>query len=87
MKRRILFVEDDPLLRQMYLLMLEQERDRWDVAAASNGPQALQAMQRVSEQAISGAPHWLSGLWHHQQRAGHPFRNTVVLIPGPSCSE
>ncbi len=45
MKRRILFVEDDPLLRQMYLLMLEQERDRWDVAAASNGPQALQAMQ------------------------------------------
>jgi hypothetical protein len=26
----------------------------------------------------------LSGLWHQRQHKGHPFRNTVVRIPGPS---
>ena len=26
-----------------------------------------------------------SGLWHQAQRSGHPFRKTVVRIPGPSC--
>ena len=25
-----------------------------------------------------------SGLWHHQQDKGQPFRKTVVRIPGPS---
>ena len=25
-----------------------------------------------------------SGLWHHAQRRGHPLRNIVVRIPGPS---
>ena len=25
-----------------------------------------------------------SGLWHHQHRSGHPLRNMVVRIPGPS---
>src|SRR5512140_1428704 len=28
-----------------------------------------------------------SGLWHHLQLKGHPLRNTVVRIPGPSCRE
>src|SRR5450759_862244 len=28
-----------------------------------------------------------SGLWHHLQRSGQPFMNTVVLIPGPSSME
>ena len=27
---------------------------------------------------------WLSGLEHHAQRRGQPFRNTTVLIPRPS---
>ena len=26
----------------------------------------------------------LSGLWHHQQSKGHPFKKIVVLIQGPS---
>lgn len=26
----------------------------------------------------------LSGLWHHTQRKGHPLKNTVLLMPGPS---
>jgi hypothetical protein len=28
-----------------------------------------------------------SGLWHHSQRSGQPFKNIVVLIPGPSKTE
>jgi hypothetical protein len=28
-----------------------------------------------------------SGLWHHQQLSGHPFRKTVVRMPGPSWVE
>lgn len=30
---------------------------------------------------------WLSGLWHHKHLKGHPLKNTVVLIPGPSWIE
>jgi hypothetical protein len=30
---------------------------------------------------------WLSGLWHHEQQSGHPFKKTVVRMPGPSCME
>jgi hypothetical protein len=26
-------------------------------------------------------------LWHHQQLKGHPLRNTVVRMPGPSRVE
>ena len=49
--------------------------------------QAPQEMQRVSKTSTSGANDWLSGLWHHRQRAGQPLRKTVVRMPGPSCSE
>jgi hypothetical protein len=28
-----------------------------------------------------------SGLWHHLQERGQPFKNTVVRIPGPSSVE
>ena len=41
---------------------------------------------------IWGLNDHVSGLWHHLQRMLHPFKNTTVLIPGPSwidilCSE
>jgi len=26
----------------------------------------------------------VSGLWHQMQESAQPFKNTVVLIPGPS---
>ena len=29
----------------------------------------------------------LSGLWHQAQRMGHPLKNTVVRMPGPSSVE
>ena len=48
---------------------------------------APQPMQRLSRTIISGSRDWLSGLWHHQQRSGHPFRKTAVRMPGPSWME
>jgi hypothetical protein len=33
---------------------------------------------------ISRSLLWDSGLQHHIQRIGHPLKNTVVRIPGPS---
>ena len=48
---------------------------------------APQPMQRLSRTIISGSRDWLSGLWHHQQRNGHPFRKTAVRMPGPSWME
>jgi HD-like signal output (HDOD) protein/ActR/RegA family two-component response regulator len=46
MKKRILFVEDDPLLLQMYTMMMEDERDRWEVVVAADALQALQEIER-----------------------------------------
>ena len=28
-----------------------------------------------------------SGLWHHMQASGQPFRKIVMRMPGPSCTE
>src|SRR5579863_5247081 len=47
--------------------------------------QSRQWRQRSSKYKRSGRKFWLSGLWHHQQESGHPFRKTVVRMPGPSC--
>jgi len=44
-------------------------------------------MHRDSTTLTTGRAAWLSGLWHHQQRNGQPFRKTVVRIPGPSWIE
>jgi HD-like signal output (HDOD) protein len=46
MKKRILFVEDDPLQLQMYGMMLEDERNRWEVVTVDDGPQALRLMEQ-----------------------------------------
>ena len=46
MKKRILFVEDEyPLLLQMYTMMLEDERDHWDVAVAADALEALHQIE------------------------------------------
>ncbi len=44
MKKRILFVEDNPLLLQMYQAMLEGD-SQWDVSTAEGGYQALELMK------------------------------------------
>ena len=46
MKKRILFVENDPLLLQIYVKVLEDEPDRWDVFAVTDSWQAIELMER-----------------------------------------
>jgi HD-like signal output (HDOD) protein len=45
MKKRILFVEENELLLQMYLMMLEDEKSRWEVGTAANATEALKQME------------------------------------------
>jgi HD-like signal output (HDOD) protein/ActR/RegA family two-component response regulator len=52
MKKRILFVEDNPLLRQMYLIMMEGEEDAWDAVAANDAREALRLMEQSSFEVI-----------------------------------
>jgi hypothetical protein len=35
----------------------------------------------------SGTPDHDSGLAHHAQRSGQPFKKTVLRIPFPSCTD
>ena len=44
MKKRILFVEDNPILLQAYAVMLGSG-DNWEVSTAADGPKALAMMQ------------------------------------------
>jgi HD-like signal output (HDOD) protein/ActR/RegA family two-component response regulator len=41
MKKHILFVDDDPLLREFYAVMMDKEASRWTIALAENGAWAL----------------------------------------------
>jgi HD-like signal output (HDOD) protein len=45
MKKRVLFVEGEPLLLQMYASMLNDEPDRWEVLTATDARHALQVME------------------------------------------
>ncbi len=46
MKKRILFVDDDPLLLNLYGMMLEGETDSWQITTASSGRQALEILNQ-----------------------------------------
>jgi HD-like signal output (HDOD) protein/ActR/RegA family two-component response regulator len=46
MKKRILFVEDNALLRQMYLMMMEGEGDAWEALSAADAREALKLMEQ-----------------------------------------
>jgi HD-like signal output (HDOD) protein len=48
MKKRILFVDNNPLLLRTYAEMLSAERDRWEVATACEAGQAMETMDRES---------------------------------------
>ena len=47
MRKRVLFVEDDPALLQVYVKLLEDEPDRWEVLVATDGWRALDLMEEV----------------------------------------
>jgi HD-like signal output (HDOD) protein len=44
MKKRVLFVDDDPLLLNLYALMLGDQSDTWEVVLAGNGRKALEIL-------------------------------------------
>lgn len=44
MKKRILFVDDDPLLLTVYSAMLDGDTDRWQCLTATNGQEALKTL-------------------------------------------
>lgn len=46
--KKILFVEDNEVLRQLYNVMLENESDRWQVATASSGEAAMQLLKQAA---------------------------------------
>ena len=55
--------------------------------ASGCGQAARHAPQCVHEAVLTiscGRGESPSGLWHHWQRSGQPFMNTVVRTPGPS---
>ncbi len=44
MKKRILFVDDEPLLLNVYAMMMEDHSATWDTVVAGSGPQALEIL-------------------------------------------
>lgn len=46
MKKRLLFVEDNLLLRQMYSMMMEGEEAHWEVRTAADAREALRLMEQ-----------------------------------------
>ena len=55
------------------------------VLAVQSFVQVKQLVQSSGLNAISFLVLNDSGLWHHTHLKGQPLKNTVVLIPSPSC--
>jgi HD-like signal output (HDOD) protein len=47
MKKRILFVDDEPLMGDLFRLMFESMKEEWDLYFASSGPEALGLLEKV----------------------------------------
>src|SRR5450432_1690231 len=45
MKKRVLFVDDEPTLLKMYRLVFEQEQEEWEIAFANGAAEALELME------------------------------------------
>lgn len=46
-KKRILFVDDEPLMGDLFRLMFESMKDQWELYFANSGPEALELLERV----------------------------------------
>src|SRR5262245_42387371 len=82
MKKRILFVEDDPLMLQLFVMMMDGERGRWEVVTINDGRQALQLLERsdfdvvVSDMNMPG----MSGAdFIREVRTRHPRSSRIIL--------
>jgi HD-like signal output (HDOD) protein len=59
--KRILFVEDKDLLRDMYAILLASESDRWEVRTAASGPAALALMKECAFDVVA-SDMWMPGM-------------------------
>ena len=82
MKKRILFVEDDPLMIQLFVMMMDGESARWEVATAEDGARALQLMEAspfdvvVSDMNMPG----MSGAeFIAEVKTRHPRTSRIIL--------
>lgn len=81
MKRKILFVEDNPVLRQLYALML-QEQPEWDVTTAAHAEEALAIMRDVRFDIVVSdlrMPGMDGVQFFHEVRAQHPQASRIIL--------
>jgi|YelNatPaOPRAMG01_1025707.scaffolds.fasta_scaffold01906_15 putative nucleotidyltransferase with HDIG domain len=46
-KKRILFVDDEPLIGDLFRLMFESMKDQWELYFANSGPEALELLDKV----------------------------------------
>lgn len=82
MKRNILFVEDNPVLLQLYAMMLRGDGSDWEVATAASGEEALKLMEGtsfdvvVSDMRMPG----MDGIQlFHEVRQRYPRASRVIL--------
>ena len=89
MKKRILFVEEDPVLLQIYLRVLDDQSGVWETFAATNGWQALDLVERyefdvvVSDVRLPG----LSGLEVMEGVRKHSPRASRIVLSDISDQE
>lgn len=81
-KKRVLFVDDDPLLLRVYELMLSDDADAWEVVTACDGERGLECIRRqpfdivVSDMRMPG----VSGTeLMHEVRKIDPSTSRVIL--------
>jgi HD-like signal output (HDOD) protein len=84
MKKRILFVEDDPLLLNMYVMMLSGQHALWEVATAHSAQEALDLLEKspcdvvVSDMSMPG----MNGIeLLAEVRKRHP-RTSRIIVSG-----
>jgi HD-like signal output (HDOD) protein/ActR/RegA family two-component response regulator len=80
--KRILFVEDNAILLQMYALMLDRDWDHWEVATAADAQKALEVMEQsefdvvVSDMRMPG----MSGVeLLGEVRKRHPQTSRIII--------
>jgi HD-like signal output (HDOD) protein len=82
MKKRILFVEDDPLVSKLYAMVLADDGGAWEVTVVPDGQQALRAMEQapfdvvVSDMRMPG----MSGTeLLNEVKRRHPRTSRIIL--------
>ena len=51
-KKRILFVDDDPLIHKLVMAELRSQMNEWEVSSSNNGHEALALMEKVRFDAV-----------------------------------